>query len=95
MIKQKYLQQLKKQINEFVGDREIKVFLFGSSLKKDHFGDIDIGLIGEFKPNEPMRLKEKIEASTLPYFIDVVDFNNADNDFKENILNNKVIWIKQ
>jgi len=95
MIKQKYLKQIKNQTNEFLHNREIKAFIFGSSLQQNDFGDIDIGLIGDFMPSETMQLKEKLEDSVLPYFVDVVDFNNVETSFKENILNNNILWIKR
>jgi len=94
MIKKKYLKQLKKEINEFIGTREIKAFIFGSSLEKGHFADIDIGLMGNFKITETMNLKEKIEDTNLPYFVDIINFNQAEKEFKQNVLSNKILWIK-
>ncbi|NIA18306.1 MAG: hypothetical protein GWO79_00260, partial [Actinobacteria bacterium] len=47
MIKRKYLRQLNGKIKEFTKDKQgMKVFIFGSSLEKERFGDIDLGVIG-------------------------------------------------
>ena len=40
------------------------------------------------------KLKEEFTNSTLPYFVDVVNFNTASKAFKENVFNKKIVWIK-
>ncbi len=93
MIKDKYLKQVRQQVNQFNRDKKLKFFIFGSSLEKGHFGDLDLGVIGPIKRQELYQLKEKFEASNLPYFIDIVNFNKVSKDFKENVFNNKILWL--
>ncbi len=95
MIKEKYLQQIKEAINQVAPEKDLKFFIFGSSLRKDHFGDIDIGVLGNIKEKEIRRLKERFEDSTLPYSVDIIDFNQALKEFKDNVFNNKILWIRR
>ncbi len=94
MIEEKYLQQIKNRIFEFSQNKNLQVFVFGSSLNKKHFGDIDLGIMGNIKDKDILKLKENFENSTLPYFVDVINFNKVSKKFENNIFNNKILWIK-
>jgi hypothetical protein len=93
MIKDKYLQMVKNKINKFNQNKNLKFFIFGSSLIKEHFGDLDLGVIGKVENKELIKLKEEFTNSTLPYFVDIINFNKVSNEFKKNIFNNKILWI--
>ena len=93
MIDNKYLEQIKVVVNDFLDD-EKQSFIFGSSLKKDHFGDIDIAVMGGISIKEIDDLKTKFKNSALPYKIDIINLDKVNKDFKENILNNEILWIK-
>lgn len=96
MIKEKYLIKVREIIDNILGEKkDIKVFLFGSSLEKEHFGDLDIGVMGGIDANLISDLKNKFEESDLPYFVDVVDFDKVSQTFKDNVLNNKILWLRQ
>ena len=64
-----------------------KVFIFGSraSGKGDERSDIDIGIQGLQKiPLEAMaKIREEIEELPILYKIDVVDFTDASEQFKQ------------
>lgn len=94
MVKQDYLQKLTEIVNNQSQGKNWQVFLFGSSITKKRFGDLDIGIMGNVTPREISTLKELFINSALPYEVDVVDFNKASEDFKRNVFNNKIIWIK-
>lgn len=94
MIKEKYLEQITNQVGLFREDKNLKFFLFGSSLIKDHFGDVDLGVLGDISKQDILQLKEDFENSTLPYFVDVVHFDKTSEEFKNNVFNNKILWIK-
>lgn len=93
MIKKKYLQIVKDKINKFNQNKNLKFFIFGSCLIKKHFGDFDLGIIGNIKDKSLIELKEEFVNSTLPYFVDVINFNKVSDEFKKNIFNNKILWI--
>lgn len=94
MLSSKYIKEIKTQINSHFNKRKVKVFIFGSSLINKNFKDIDIGLMGYIKKGEANSLKASILESTLPYFVDVVDFKKVTPDFKKNVLENKILWIR-
>jgi len=91
----KYFNWLKNELENFSKEKNIRVFLFGSSLGYDHFNDIDVALEGDVSAQEIMDLKNHFEESTFPYNIDLVNLNEVKKSFKKNILNQPVLWIKQ
>lgn len=96
MIKQKYLEELRKLIGDVIENKEIGVFLFGSSLKEESFGDLDLGLMGNEVDNDLInKLDEILKNSTFPYIVDVVDFNKVSEDFKNNVFSKEILWIKK
>ncbi|HPN32747.1 MAG TPA: nucleotidyltransferase domain-containing protein [bacterium] len=82
-------------INESLKGLNPKIFLFGSrsSMKNLDDSDIDIGIDCGRKLSliELSDIKEKLEESNIIYKIDVVDFNNIDNKFKQIVFENGVI----
>ena len=95
MVKDKYLKELIKTVNNFQPAKEWKIFLFGSGVNKEKFGDLDLGVIdSQVEQKDIMELKEIFYNSSLPYNVDIIDFNTVSNEFKNNVLNNKIIWIK-
>jgi len=46
MIKEKYLNQIRDTVNTFSRGRDARFFIYGSSLVKERFGDVDIGVEG-------------------------------------------------
>lgn len=93
MIKDRYLQLIKDKVKEFSRDKNLKFFIFGSSLNKEHFGDVDLGVLGDIEQSELFQLKEEFQESTLPYSVDIINFNKVSEKFKNNIFDNKILWI--
>ncbi len=92
----KYLLELKDLVlNELKGEK-VKVFVFGSRARGDNYtaSDVDIGLIPYDNLNslKISLLKEKIENSTVPYKVQIVDFNHVSEDFKKEALKDIVVW---
>lgn len=75
---------------------QAKIYLFGSRARKTHHpgSDIDIaldagivldrGIIGE--------IKEEIENSTIPFFVDIVDLQAVSEQMREQILKEGILW---
>lgn len=84
-------------INELNNDN-VSIFIFGSRARKDSniHSDIDIGIIPKhgFKKEKLALLKEKIENLNIPYKVDLVDFSNVSEEFKQNTLKEAKIWKK-
>lgn len=94
MIQEKYLRLIKEKINNIRPEKDLKFFIFGSSLKGDHFGDIDIGVMGGIQDKEIRQLKEEFENSNLPYFVDLINFNQVSKEFRDNVFQDKILWIR-
>lgn len=95
MIAKKYQLQIKKILNPTLKKKKIQCFIFGSSVTKDHFADIDIGVIGDITEKDIYDLKEVFEDSTLPFFVDVINFRTVSKKFRENVFDNPIMWIKR
>ncbi len=72
------------------------VYLFGSRARNTHRqgADIDLAVDAGKKVdlNTILNIKADIEETTIPLFVDVVDIHAISNDFKEEILKDKIIW---
>jgi len=87
------LHDLIKQHKE---NQSIRVYLFGSHAKGNahKFSDIDIALSSD----QPLpahfitHLKEKIEDSTIPYTVDIIDLADVDETFRKKILAEAIEW---
>jgi len=83
--------KLKKEILKIVGKHldlsKYRVFFFGSRVKGDNFpqADIDIGIEGPRPVSLEIMAKIKEEISGLPilYHTDVIDFRQAEEDFRK------------
>lgn len=94
MIKQKYFAQLKDMLNQQLDGAGVKIFIYGSSMERNEFRDIDIGIEGAFDERKISLLKERLQESSLPYFVDVINFNKVSPDFKQAIFKSKILWIR-
>jgi hypothetical protein len=96
MLKKKYLNQIKSKTSQFANKKKgVKFFIFGSSLRRKNFGDVDLGVLGKIDSRDIAGLKEDFVNSTIPYFIDIVDFNKVSEEFRRNVFSEKVLWIKR
>ncbi len=94
MIKKKYIDFLKVTARKYFPESTNKVFVFGSVLFREKFKDIDLGVAGEIDEKKLIALKEELEDSTFPYFVDVVNFNLVEKDFKDHVFSyDKIIWL--
>ncbi|KKL24866.1 hypothetical protein LCGC14_2411030 [marine sediment metagenome] len=88
--------KLKRLVVEYLTDEKVQVFLFGSRARNDNanHSDVDIGYIpyGEFDRKKIVNLNERIENSTIPYKVEIVNFNEVSEDFKRAALKDAVIW---
>lgn len=95
-IEQKYLLKLKELVVNFLKDREVKVILFGSRARGEGlpFSDVDIGIIpsGELSDKELAILRERIEDSNIPYKVEVINFSEVSEGFKESALKEAIVW---
>lgn len=91
MIGKKYLIKLRAAKKKILPDE--KVFLFGSSLRDKKFRDLDIGALGIKDKRRLALFREDLEDSTLPFLIDVVDFDTVSGDFRKEVFNHSILWL--
>lgn len=69
--------------------KDFEVFAFGSRARGDHkkYSDLDICLKGTSKvdPSIISNIKNNFQESTLPYTVDIVDWNDISEKFQNNI----------
>lgn len=93
---QRYLGMLKELIVNYTQNYPVKVLLFGSHAKDmaHRYSDIDIAIFSAtVLPSDFItQLKEKIEESTIPYHVDVIDLSQTDEKFRDKVLKEGIIW---
>jgi len=94
----KYIERIKKiTLEQFEKFENVKIIFFGSRAygKNVHTGsDVDIALEGCFDDTAIINLKEELEESTIPYEVDVINLNIADEEFKDKIYKKGIYWKK-
>ena len=86
----------KKIVLQELGNLNCKIFLFGSrATKANHrFSDMDIGIFpgNDFDHRVLYALKDKLADSIVPYKVDIVNFSQVTDNFKEEALKHIVWW---
>lgn len=93
---EKYISLAKEIVLKYVPKNDYAVFLFGSRAngKSKRTSDIDIGVYGEIELPQmaKINLKDELEESSIPYYVDVIDFKTVSEDFKRIALQSIVVW---
>lgn len=94
MVDEKYKNKLIEIIEKHIP--ECKIFLFGSRAQQNYTeaSDVDIAIDAgvELKSSLIGKIREEVEESTIPYFVDVVDVNNVSDKMREQIFKHGVLW---
>ncbi len=96
MTEQKYTDDVERVVKQFDPAGENRYFLFGSAVGKKKFRDIDLGVVGNSRARKNLSvLRESFYDSRIPYAVDVVDFDEADREFRAHVLHDeKIVWIR-
>ncbi len=89
-------QDLKRVIGEILKGKRVKVYLFGSRAKGTNTerSDYDLAFLSEENINRELTLlREILENSNFPFFVDVVNLSEVDEDFKRQVLEEGILWI--
>ncbi len=82
----KYLTLVKEILAPLSRSYKVQVVIFGSRAKGTarKYSDLDIGLLGQSKLPfaQIVALKNQFYESSLPYTVDLVDFANVEESFK-------------
>jgi uncharacterized protein len=91
-----YMDRIRTIIFDEIGDRQIRVFLFGSRTGQNSrpASDVDIALLGPTRLDRPWLadLRDRLEESTVPYHVDIVDMNVVKEDFRKAVLPGALEW---
>lgn len=93
---QRYFQWLEQALQVFGKNHPYsKIFIFGSSIQRDRFADIDVGIMGKnVQDTSITELKEQFEESSFPFLVDIVNFNTVREPFRSHVLKQPVLWIQ-
>ncbi|MBM7649750.1 putative nucleotidyltransferase [Bacillus ectoiniformans] len=90
------LNQLKHIMLEELKEESARIYLFGSWARNEEkqSSDIDVAVdsLNEIKPLTWVNLLERIEESTIPYRVDVVNMDKANEELIKNIKREGIIW---
>ena len=91
-----YIDIVKHIVLKHVPKNEFAVFLFGSraASNSNSLSDIDVGIMGT-KPLPTLimaDLDSDLEESIVPFKIDLIDFYQVDQVFKDEALSSIQIW---
>ncbi|TVR01130.1 MAG: nucleotidyltransferase domain-containing protein [Desulfovibrionales bacterium] len=92
-----YLSQLHSILQNHLQDHPARVYLFGSMATGTFRAgsDCDVGIepLRDFPPGLLASLRERLEESTIPFPIDVVDLSSASAAFHEQVKKDGKLWI--
>ena len=82
-------------VGKFDPEGANRYFLFGSSVRGDTFRDIDLGVVGNERSGKQLStLRDLFYDAPIPYKVDVVDFDLADKEFTDHVLQSEpLVWI--
>jgi uncharacterized protein len=90
------LGELRRMVFDALGDRKAAVWLFGSCARGEVFqhSDIDIAVLprDELSSGFLSELAERIEQSSIPYDVDVVDLRHAAPTLIDEVRREGVKW---
>jgi len=92
MISKKYTLMAQQLVKKIFPQNES--FIFGGAARNTNYGDVDIAIKGISDYKKILELYDVFEYSNFPKTVDLIDFDNADDSFKEYVLlYEKKIWI--
>ena len=95
MISQEYCEKLTGLLKSFDKKTKAHFFIFGSATRKKRFNDVDIGILTDKEDTvDIFALKEYMDRTTFPFFVDIIDFNSAVRGFRDYVFDNeKIVWL--
>ena len=90
------LLQLRQIVLETLKNIPVSIYLFGSWARNEEkqTSDIDVALHSqkEIPIEKWVELRERIEESTLPYNVDLVDLSKANSMIVEKVEKEGIVW---
>jgi predicted nucleotidyltransferase len=96
VLNEKYQKIIKNICKTVFENAQVEVVLYGSRARNTprEGSDIDLAVISNCDlQSEVSKFRERLDESTLPYMIDVIELRDVSEPFKENIeRDGVVIW---
>ena len=91
-----YLDRIRDIVLDALSGYAVTVYLFGSRARGSarRASDVDIAVEARepLPPRVLARLRERLEESTVPYRVEIVDFASAGDDLRMRIKQEGVVW---
>jgi len=94
--KLKSLEELRSFLESYFKGRNVRVYLFGSRARKDNraFSDVDLAFESQEDLSKDLTyISELLEEPWLPYKVGLVELSKVNEDFRETILKEAVLWV--
>lgn len=95
-VRLRAIEELKRMVLDALGDHDAEVWLFGSCARDEvmQHSDIDIAVLprDELPSGLLTELSADIEASSIPYNVDLVDLHHAAPSLMEEVRREGVKW---
>ncbi|HLU23869.1 MAG TPA: nucleotidyltransferase domain-containing protein [Bacillaceae bacterium] len=95
-LRKSILQQLNHILTEALVDYNVRIYLFGSWARNEEkqSSDIDIAIesLEEIPVESWIKLIDKVEESTIPYNVDVVNLKEASSSLIQNVHKEGILW---
>jgi len=92
----RYLDTIKDVVLAALADQDVAVALFGSIARGEGRGasDVDIGIVprGRWMRCRLALLREQLDELNVPYVIEVIDFSEVSDEFRQEALKDAVWW---
>jgi predicted nucleotidyltransferase len=90
------LELLQSEVLEILKNEPVTIFLFGSRARGENAtnADVDIGLMSQQPLDFRLKAKliDRIENLNIPFKVDLVDFAEVSESFKQEALKKIIIW---
>ncbi|MCT2534665.1 nucleotidyltransferase domain-containing protein [Aquibacillus koreensis] len=95
-MREEILNQLQRIIFNVFDHEDVRVYLFGSWAREEEktSSDIDIALepVKKLSPYKWIELVDRVEESTIPYHVELVNLEHASKELKQNVIREGILW---
>jgi predicted nucleotidyltransferase len=95
-VRARALERVREITCQVLGDRDVRIYLFGSSVtgRPRRWSDIDVA-IDTVRPLPSAllaELREQLEESEIPYDVDIVDLSKASPEIRASVAREGLLW---
>ncbi len=93
---ERYVDEVKRIVLAGLAGRRARVYFFGSRARGDNqtYSDVDVAIepLEPIPPSAWADLEEALENSTVPYSVDLVNFERASSKLRRRIEQEGILW---